>query len=200
MQRVDTKRGIGNTYRDQIAFNGFATQRPQFDRHVLATMIGYGDISSNNVYILGMGIKDKPKQQVGVNNSRNLVGGLGGQLKWKNYTALKGELLYSLYEKNSPSIYNPETQIFINDTQLYNPKVRQISRMSANITNSIFPTKTLEIKTSWKYVGPGYRSLGAPYTRTNFEEREIALKWKAFKNKLSLSGFYKTVNRQHKVD
>ncbi len=56
----------------------------------------------------------------------------------------------------------------------------------------IFPTKTLEIKTSWKYVGPGYRSLGAPYSRTNFEEREIALKWKAFKNKLSLNGFYKT--------
>ena len=183
---------IGNTYRDQLVFNGFATQRPHFDRRVLASMIGYGDINTNNVYIIGMGIKDKPKYQTGINNSRNIVGGFGGQLKWKKYAALKGECLYSLYEKNIPSLYNPETTIFINDTQFYNPKIRQISRMSINLTNSIFPTKNLEIKTSWKYVGPGYRSLGAPYIRTNFEEREIALKWKVYKNKLSLNGFYKT--------
>ena len=182
---------IGNTYRDQIAFNGFNTARPTFDRHLMATLLGYGNRKENNIYIIGMGIKDKPKQQVGLNNSFNLIGGAGGQLKWGKFAIVKGEWLYSHYEKNIPSIYNPETNIFINDTQFYNPKVRKVSNMAFNVSSSIFPTKNIEVKTSWKWVGPGYRSLGSPYTRTNYDEKEVALKWKLFKGLLNLNGFYK---------
>jgi hypothetical protein len=183
---------LGNTYRDQLPFRGFGTERPKFDRRIAATMLGFGKRDATNIYGLLLAVKDKPTSQSETINSQNTVLGFGGQIKVAKILQFNGEILSSRYEKNAPSYYNSETSVMNGDTQNYTPRVKQLSRMAFNFGTSIFPVKTVEIKSNWKWVGPGYRSLAAPYTRTNYDEKELAIKWKLFKNRLNLSGFYKT--------
>lgn len=185
---------LGNTYRDQLSFNGFATKRPDFDRRVYASMAGYGSRNGTNVYLVNMQVKDKPSNIPDIDQSKNTLGGAGGQIDFNQIALFKGEVLYSKYEKPTPSLYN-EVPIYLGDSLAFNPRIRYVARTAINLSSTIFPMKNTEIKVGWKWVGPGFRSLGAPYARTNFDERDIALKCKFFKNKLAINGFYKT-NRQ----
>ena len=183
---------LGNTFRDQLPFKGFGTERPKFDRRIGATMLGFGKRDATNVYGLLLGVKDKPTSQTETINSQNTVLGIGGQIKVAKILQFNGEILSSRYEKNAPSYYNSETSVMNGDTQSYTSRVKQLSHMAFNFGTSIFPVKTVEIKSNWKWVGPGYCSLASPYTRTNYDEKELAIKWKLFKSRLNLGGFYKT--------
>jgi len=182
---------IGNTYHDQIAFNGLQTERPAFDRRLIATILGYGDRSGTNAYLTAIGIKDKESNKPGIINSLNAVIGTGGQFKWSKYATIKTEGLYSHYQKNYNSKNSSETTVLVHNGETYRPISKFLDHVAYNLTTSIFLTKNSELKTTWKWVGPGYKSLGSPYMRTNYDEREIALKWKLFKSILLVNGFYK---------
>lgn len=172
---------------------GAASNEGEFDRQVYGGRIGVGREAGSFFDILLISVKDIPSKfkpvepdtiiprdstQIGTEipytetPQENLVLGFGGTLRLFNGAfALKSEAAGSAHTRdmNSPELENDEIPEFV--TKMFTPRLSS-SADFAYASSILMRFESLSLKAGYRYVGPGYVSLGV--ASLNSDLREIS--------------------------
>jgi len=177
----------GRTYRDDPILIGINEARPQFERSIGAVKVGLGSPFGNHLYLISMKARDDISEAYKAKD--NWVNGIG--MRWQLYTLLQTEieLTTSQYHDHFPSKNHEVADLLGVDKRDIGDRMWNNSAFV--ITNALQLKKKWSFVTKWRQVNPGFRSLGAPYIRHDFAEYDLKLKGKLFRNKLSVTTYYK---------
>jgi len=173
-------------------FRFFSTERPDFDRNFYAVTAGIGNKDKSHFYYSRsyfdgpLGINDRQR----INNSVNSAGAKGIFYKYK--ITLSGEIAQSNFSAQNSAI---EETFSGNSTDTFN-RIEPAYKLS-NLNTAFWVEgkykllENLEIQGKVQRVNPGFKSVGNPFMRVGFFERDFSLKGNFLKNKITSQIFYK---------
>lgn len=176
-------------------FRFFSTERPEFDRNFYALTVGIGNREKNHLYYSRSYFNDPETimERQRVSNSVNTLGVKGSF--YKDKLTLSGEIAKSDFRSENSAeadfvTFNPH------DTFGRIEPAYKLSNLNTafRVEGGYLITENLEFQTKIQKVNPGFRTLGNPFMRTGFFERDFSLKGKFLKNKIATQVFYKVNN------
>lgn len=173
-------------------FRFFSTERPEFDRNFYAITTGLGNKDKSHIYYSRSYFDDPDKimERQRINNSVNSIGAKG--LFYKKKITLSAEMAQSNFSAQNSAI---DETINGNSVDTFN-RIQPAYKLS-NLNTAFWVEGTYKILENLEFQGkvqrvnPGFKSIGNPFMRIGFFERDISLKGTFLKKKISTQVFYK---------
>lgn len=173
-------------------FRFFTSEQSRFNRNCYAITSGIGSKDKNNLFINHTYFRDPINLRPNL-NIKNSVISIGGQwVYFKERLKINGEFAQSEYSPINPTVYefdisNTNDTFAFQDTRVY--KNNKNSAVQANLRYNIL--KETEIFSKVQRVESGFKTLGNPFLRVGYLEKEIGVKSKLLTKRITATFFYK---------
>lgn len=184
--------GIRNQKPIQLSDNG----QPTYGRKIFSTRAGVGNYDASHIYLTYLYGWDDPSSvtrdsTVYVTPMKNHLFGMQGKLSlFKNIFNLEAEANASLLTRDatSPQIQNSPIPSFL--TKLFGVNMSSsVDYLYAFKSSLDFEQTKTKVNAGFKYIGPGYNSLGAPNVRNDNLSYDIKIDQQLIKNQVTISAF-----------
>ncbi|MBI1308192.1 MAG: hypothetical protein GC181_16440 [Bacteroidetes bacterium] len=179
---------VGGKTLSSYSLSSQSKQPNLFNRNMVATQTGYGNLNKNNIYWISSAFWD-PYSKETQYSTRNYVNGIGGIWIIHNQFKLEGEILSSASKINAPveiQVAGKENGIHYSSTFSH----RVLDRSSINLQSKWDAYKGTQLTFKFDQKAYGFESFGSPFLRRNYCQFDLKLSQDLFRQKIRTTASY----------